>query len=387
MMFPASKPNQISEKEIDIVDGGDSSRRGSPGLVKRRVLEMSTHHQGSKSSPSSSSSPHKPRKSSSSPKTTSKRGIYSSSDHSKLLYAPKPFKKENLNKPVTKSPSLKQGPLVTTSQNVPQNGPHGSKPAVPPKPRHVVVKRENSAKFKKAHKNKEDNNDSGLSEEAEDSFNESPIKHCSFTSLSQKIDDQRFDLLKRRQSYSEFKDLIEKKRELRERMLSKIMFLRDERDLLTEEKNENDEVGKTIAEKLEMSASGTELDKFRQFLEEIEQITKLTVSLTIRLSRLTKRIETGSFSKEEMTMQKKKQSRLMDQLQEAEHLHRNTDRRSFQVRQLLSKHLMDEKEVEKYDEFLVNLIKHITDLKETEQRIQLGEEQLVALNDNLIAIP
>ena len=86
-------------------------------------------------------------------------------------------------------------------------------------------------------------------------------------------------------------------------------------------------------------------------------------------------------------MQKKKQSRLMDQLQEAEHLHRNTDRRSFQVRQLLSKHLMDEKEVEKYDEFLVNLIKHITDLKETEQRIQLGEEQLVALNDNLIALP
>lgn len=36
-----------------------------------------------------------------------------------------------------------------------------------------------------------------------------------------------------------------------------------------------------------------------------------------------------------------------------------------------------------YDNFLVNLIKFITDLKETEQRIQLGEEQLVALNDNL----
>ena len=91
-------------------------------------------------------------------------------------------------------------------------------------------------------------------------------------------------------------------RELRERMLSKIMFLRDERDLLTEEKNENDQVGKMIAEKLELSASGTELDKFRQFLEEIEQITKLTVSLTIRLSRLTKRIETGTFSKEEMVL-------------------------------------------------------------------------------------
>ena len=85
-------------------------------------------------------------------------------------------------------------------------------------------------------------------------------------------------------------------------------------------------------------------------------------------------------------MQKKKQSRLIDQLQEAENLHHNTDRRSIQVRQLLSKYLQV-KDVEEYDEFLVNLIKHITDLKETEQRIQLGEEQLVALNDNLIALP
>ena len=89
-------------------------------------------------------------------------------------------------------------------------------------------------------------------------------------------------------------------RELRERMLSKIMFLREERDLLTEEKNENDQIGKKIAQNLELYANGSELDKFRQFLEEIEQITKLTVSLTIRLSRLTKKFESGSFTKEEL---------------------------------------------------------------------------------------
>jgi hypothetical protein len=44
---------------------------------------------------------------------------------------------------------------------------------------------------------------------------------------------------------------------------------------------------------------------------------------------------------------------------------------------------LNDDELIQYDEFLVNLIKYITDLKETEQRIQLGEEQLVALNDNL----
>ena len=78
------------------------------------------------------------------------------------------------------------------------------------------------------------------------------------------------------------------------------MFLREERDLLTEEKNENDQIGKKIAQNLELYANGSELDKFRQFLEEIEQITKLTVSLTIRLSRLTKKFESGSFTKEEL---------------------------------------------------------------------------------------
>ena len=110
----------------------------------------------------------------------------------------------------------------------------------------------------------------------------------------------RFDLLKRRQSYSEFEDLIEKKRELRERMLSKIMFLREERDLLMEEKVENDQEGRKIAQKLENMAKSNELDKFRHFLEEIEQITKLTVSLTIRLSRLSKRMESGSLSHEDL---------------------------------------------------------------------------------------
>ena len=76
--------------------------------------------------------------------------------------------------------------------------------------------------------------------------------------------------------------------------------MREERDLLTEEKNENDQIGKKIAQNLELYANGSELDKFRQFLEEIEQITKLTVSLTIRLSRLTKKFESGSFTKEEL---------------------------------------------------------------------------------------
>ncbi len=78
------------------------------------------------------------------------------------------------------------------------------------------------------------------------------------------------------------------------------MLLREERDILLAEKSENDALGKKIAKKLERQAQTMEIDKYHQFLEEIEQITKLTVSLTIRLSRLSKKIETGSFSKDEL---------------------------------------------------------------------------------------
>ena len=90
------------------------------------------------------------------------------------------------------------------------------------------------------------------------------------------------------------KILIHFQRELRERMLAKISLLREEHDVLLAEKKENDNSGKRILVRMEQMATDKEVDKYRQFLEEIEHITKLTVGLTIRLSRLTKKIENGS---------------------------------------------------------------------------------------------
>ena len=77
---------------------------------------------------------------------------------------------------------------------------------------------------------------------------------------------------------------------------------------------------------------------------------------------------------------------LKEQSIEAENLHRNTDRRGAVVRKIVSAHLGDT-ETKAYDSFLDNLIRLVTDLKETEQRIQLAEEQLIHLNDNLVTSP
>jgi len=100
-----------------------------------------------------------------------------------------------------------------------------------------------------------------------------------------------------------------------------------------------------------------------------------------------------------------KRAKLEEQMLEAEFLQQNTDRRQRVIRKMLTKYLNDDELVQvrpvlfswiklngfkkktifkfQYDAFLVSLAKYITELKETEQRIQLGEEQLVALNDNL----
>ena len=71
-------------------------------------------------------------------------------------------------------------------------------------------------------------------------------------------------------------------------MLAKIALLREEHDVLLKEKKDNDSSGKRVLIRLEQMASDKEVDKYRQFLEEIEHITKLTVGLIgLRSSKIT----------------------------------------------------------------------------------------------------
>lgn len=69
------------------------------------------------------------------------------------------------------------------------------------------------------------------------------------------------------------------------------MLLRDEREFILEEKLENDRRGKSILEILEVNASPTDIDRVYNYLVEVEQITKLSVGLTIRLGRMDRILE------------------------------------------------------------------------------------------------
>jgi len=339
------------------------------------------------------------------PDTSTTKGPPPSSRPPPDLVTPKPFKAST---EIVKSLSVREPRVAPRSS--PDDPPEllprrsksslssPSKPSVPPKPLRLSgSKIGDTSPTVNAHQGSAEEEKNERSCETEEETTESPKRgtelkdenrsevcdsplNTSFTKFNQKI--QKFDMLKKRHSYSEFEELIEKKRELRERMMSKIRLLREERDILIEEKKSNDAEGQRLLGKLEAAANSSEVEKFRQYLEEIEQITKLTVSLTIRLSRLAKRIESGKLKSDVLSSERRKESLLKEQCDEAENLHRNTDRRGLQIKKIVTAKL-GHNETKEYEAFVENLIRLVTDLKETEQRIQLGEEQLIALNDNI----
>ena len=131
-----------------------SNTRGSPGLVKRRVLEMSQqsslNRKGSRNSPSS------PRRSS---PNFGRRGPNPPKKSTNLL-APKPFAKPSEgSKNVQKPEFYMKFTSPKKSSSLPQQSPT-KKPAVPPKPRNVIVSRRKSQKIED---DPNEQNDSGLS--------------------------------------------------------------------------------------------------------------------------------------------------------------------------------------------------------------------------------
>lgn len=66
-------------------------------------------------------------------------------------------------------------------------------------------------------------------------------------------------------------------------------------------------------------------------------------------------------------------------MSEADYLQSNTDRRGQVIRQILLKYL-DADQMDRFEACVLALVQKITELKELDQRVQLGEEQLVALN-------
>lgn len=193
------------------------------------------------------------------------------------------------------------------------------------------------------------------------------ISQCMEVNENQSIDDE-IELKKRK---DELVLSIEKKMDT----------LRNEQTNIREEMLQNELLGQEIASRLQKVAKPNEIEKYSLHVEEMEKIVNLLLSLSGRLARAENILKNmpKEGSSEEKKILEAKREKLREQHEDARRLKENIDRRSNQVSTFLHKYLTDD-EYSDYDRFIKLKTKLIVDIRELDEKINLGEEQLAALS-------
>eukprot|EP00096_Caligus_rogercresseyi_P010630 TRINITY_DN3954_c0_g1_i1.p1 TRINITY_DN3954_c0_g1~~TRINITY_DN3954_c0_g1_i1.p1 ORF type:complete len:450 (+),score=115.46 TRINITY_DN3954_c0_g1_i1:160-1509(+) len=172
-----------------------------------------------------------------------------------------------------------------------------------------------------------------------------------------------------------YKELFEQKSQIRERLFSKIEVLREEERELANEKVEIDFMSRRFYVRL-LNKNESDADKFSQFIQEIQQITKLKSGLLLRLDKL----ENGGHIKYSADEVMKKRVQLQGQILEAENLQKNTDRRRKVQDRIIQSHFAHEDFIE-FQGMIEGLTRIVREQREMEHKITLGNDKLRALDD------
>ncbi|XP_057379868.1 uncharacterized protein LOC130702235 isoform X2 [Daphnia carinata] len=178
--------------------------------------------------------------------------------------------------------------------------------------------------------------------------------------------------------------LIKKKEELVSRLARKLDVLRSEREAIQEEVEANELLGRSVTSRVACVATPAETNKVFLHVAEVDKITALLLALAGRLARAQNALLSlpNEIEAQEKMVLEGKRDKLLEQLEEAKRLKENIDRRSRQVSGLLSKYLTEE-EFADYSHFVTMKAKLVIDQREIDEKIKLGDEQLVALRETL----
>ncbi|XP_022227579.2 protein Shroom isoform X2 [Drosophila obscura] len=168
--------------------------------------------------------------------------------------------------------------------------------------------------------------------------------------------------------------------ELIKRLNQKIGALKHEQQTIGEECSTNDKLGQDLFAKLAESVRPSQASKFRTYIDDVGHITSLLLSLSERLAHTECSLETRQQDK---SVLESKRTRLYEQLEEAQRLKSDIDRRGNSIAGLLGKHLSADLCAD-YDYFINMKAKLIADARDLADRIKGGEEQLGALTDALV---
>ncbi|KAK2874680.1 hypothetical protein Q8A67_021833 [Cirrhinus molitorella] len=179
-------------------------------------------------------------------------------------------------------------------------------------------------------------------------------------------------------------DLSNKKQELIDSLSKKLQVLREARESLQEDVQDNNVLGEEVEATVQTVCKPNELEKFRMFVGDLDKVVSLLLSLSGRLARVENalnNLEEGTSADEKHTLTEKRKL-LIRQHEDAKELKENLDRRERLVYEILASHLSEERLAD-YRHFVKMKSALIIEQRKLEDKIKLGEEQLKCLKDSL----
>ncbi|ELU03935.1 hypothetical protein CAPTEDRAFT_173104 [Capitella teleta] len=177
------------------------------------------------------------------------------------------------------------------------------------------------------------------------------------------------------------------KEELISRLEKKIEILSDEKKSLNEDLGENKKLGKQVTLVVEQKCqSKQELNKYKLYVDELDQVTYLLLKLSGRLAKAENALNMlpDHASESERAVLTAKRDELHAKHEDAKDIKEGIDRRSQQVAAFLTKYLTAE-EFTDYEDFIKMKLQLTIEFQEIDDRVKQSEEQLKALKHNMRA--
>ncbi|KAJ8003574.1 hypothetical protein DPEC_G00149760 [Dallia pectoralis] len=205
--------------------------------------------------------------------------------------------------------------------------------------------------------------------------------------LLNKMKDMQEDELEELEEDSEDEldiNLASKKQELIDSLSRKLQVLREARESLQEDVQDNNFLGDEVEATVQKVCKPNELDKFKMFVGDLDKVVSLLLSLSGRLARVENALNSleGDTTPEEHRTLTEKRKLLIRQHEDAKELKENLDRREGLVYTIMAAHLSKECLAD-YKHFVKMKSALIIEQRKLEDKIKLGEEQLKCLLDSL----
>ncbi|XP_062854112.1 protein Shroom2 [Trichomycterus rosablanca] len=179
-------------------------------------------------------------------------------------------------------------------------------------------------------------------------------------------------------------ELANKKHELIDSLSKKLQVLREARESLQQDVQDNNALGDEVEVTVQAVCKPNELEKFRMFVGDLDKVVSLLLSLSGRLARVENALnslEEDAPDEERRTLVDKRKL-LIRQHEDAKELKENLDRRERAVYDILTSYLREDSMAD-YEHFVKMKSALIIEQRKLEDKIKLGDEQLKCLLDSL----